>query len=57
MARVLDAGIVVMLALIALRIGGAQDMRGMIAGYLVMAGIAATVPIFLAALSLGIRRR
>lgn len=55
--RFLDTAIALMLGLIALRIAGADDPRAMVAGYLVTAGVALTVPIALAALALGVRGR
>jgi hypothetical protein len=52
----LDAAIVVLVGLIAMRIAGADDPRAMLAGYMVVASLSAAVPVFLAALWLGFRR-
>lgn len=54
--HLLDVAIGIMLALIAGRILGAEDVRGMVAAYVMMGATAAVVPIFFAALYLGFRK-
>ena len=52
----LDLAIVVLLGIIAVRIGGAESPQAMLAGYMVLASLSAAVPVFLGALWLGFRR-